>query len=110
MDVVAVYIYEIQKGTKPMALVTLDKSELGRAVTKIQRSGLCYSVQDAGGDKANIFFGTSPCVEAVRGFADKKLSELSAEEDFMLGTMLGYCTIEQCERYLRRKVVCEKSA
>lgn len=35
------------------------------------------------------------------------------EEDFILGTLLGYDKIQQCERYLRyceRKQIVEKSA
>ena len=31
------------------------------------------------------------------------LSNLTDEEDFILGTMLGYDRVKQCERYLRRK-------
>jgi hypothetical protein len=31
------------------------------------------------------------------------LSNLTDEEDFILGTMLGYDRVKQCERYLKRK-------
>jgi len=31
------------------------------------------------------------------------LSDLTDEEDFILGTMLGYDRVKQCERYLKRK-------
>jgi len=109
MDGLNNYIYEVQRGTKPMALVTLVESKLETAIKKIEKSGLSYAVQELEG-KVNIFFGHSPCVETVRGFLHKKLHELSAEEDFILGTMLGYCRIAQCERYLGRTKPIKKLA
>ena len=36
-------------------------------------------------------------------FVHKPLNELSAEEDFMLGVMLGCDLPMQCERYCTRK-------
>lgn len=43
------------------------------------------------------------CLETVATFIHKPLNELSAEEDFMLGAMLGYDIAGQCERYCKRK-------
>ena len=95
------YIYEIHRGTKPMALLTTEKENLGKAVEKIQKSGLAYAVQEFG-EKVNVFFGKAACIEVVKSFVGKKLHELTAQEDFILGTMLGYCRIAQCERYLNK--------
>ena len=39
----------------------------------------------------------------LRRFNKRYLSELTAEEDFILGIMLGYDRVKQCERYLRVK-------
>lgn len=103
MEGVCNYIYEVQRGTKPMALVTTEKRHLEKIIEKVQKSGLAYAVQELG-EKVNVFFGKAPCVEVVKGFLDKKLNELSAQEDFILGTMLGYCRIAQCERYLQKTV------
>ena len=95
------YIYEVQKGTKPLALVTLENENRSIAIEKITKNGLSYALQEIG-DKINIFFGAEPCVRVIRGFLHKKLNELDAQEDFILGILLGYCRIAQCERYLNR--------
>lgn len=97
------YIYEVQRGTKPMALVTMELGDENAAVSKIEKSGLSYATQKLEG-KVNIFFGQKPCIKIVEGFLGKKLCELTPQEDFMLGTMLGYCRIAQCERYLSKAV------
>ncbi|RLD17868.1 MAG: DUF2023 domain-containing protein, partial [Caldiserica bacterium] len=34
---------------------------------------------------------------------DRLLSNLTEEEDFILGIMLGYDRLKQCERYMRIK-------
>lgn len=34
---------------------------------------------------------------------DKHLSDYTPEEDFILGTMLGYDRVQQCDRYLKMK-------
>ena len=34
------------------------------------------------------------------------LSDYTPEEDFILGTMLGYSRLQQCSRYLTRKDKC----
>ena len=33
----------------------------------------------------------------------ESLSSLTDDEDFILGTMLGYDRVKQCERYLKKK-------
>jgi hypothetical protein len=103
------YIYEVQKGTKPMALVTLGEGEKAAAIDKIEKSGLAYALQKIE-DKVNIFFGKAPCIELVSKFLHKKLNELSAQEDFILGILLGYCRVAQCERYLNRELYSLKQA
>lgn len=42
------------------------------------------------------------CVDVVKTFSPK-LNELTAEQDFILGIMLGYDRVKQCERYLKIK-------
>jgi hypothetical protein len=39
----------------------------------------------------------------IREIGDKKLNELTPEEDFILGIMLGYDRLRQCNRYLKQK-------
>ncbi len=43
------------------------------------------------------------CVDIIKQMNFDSLSDLTDEEDFILGTMLGYDRMNQCERYLKRK-------
>lgn len=52
-------------------------------------------------EKINVFFGAKDCVDVVKTFVSKKLNELTPEQDFILGIMLGYDRLKQCERYLK---------
>ena len=68
----------------------------------MQARRIDYLVQPVTADRS--ISGTScACLDAVRMFVHKPLNELSAEEDFMLGVMLGYDLPMQCERYCTRK-------
>ena len=53
--------------------------------------------------KVNLYFGEPSCLELVRTFVHKPLNRLTPEEDFMLGALLGYDLVRQCERYCRRR-------
>ena len=55
--------------------------------------------------KVNLYFGHEACLRVVSTFAHKPLHRLTAEEDFILGAMLGYDIRQQCERYCRRAPV-----
>lgn len=65
--------------------------------------GIAYRIQSVTDSKVNLYFGNRMCLETVATFIHKPLNELSAEEDFMLGAMLGYDIAGQCERYCKRK-------
>ena len=51
----------------------------------------------------NLFFGRKECIQAIRCIVTRPLNKLSPEEDFILGTMLGYDLCAQCERFCKRK-------
>lgn len=104
-DLLNAYIYEIKKGTKLMALITTDSAKTKRYVEKIKKNMLSSAVVPLG-KKDNIFFGISECVDIFRGFYKNDLSLLSAQEDFILGIMLGYNRVEQCKRYLNKINLC----
>ena len=53
-----------------------------------------------------LFFGKKPCLEAIRMIVTRPLNQLTPEEDFILGAMLGYDICAQCERYCERKERC----
>jgi hypothetical protein len=48
----------------------------------------------------------SACLKILTKFSSKNLSILTAEEDFILGMMLGYAKGQQYERFLKKKLVC----
>lgn len=104
-DLLNAYIYEIKKGTKPMALMTVQSELSAGFVEKIRKNKLAICTQNIGA-KDNIFFGNCECIKIVSKFLNKSLSQLSDEEDFILGIMLGYSRLEQCKRYLNRQNLC----
>ena len=96
------YLYEVSKGTKPVALVTLEAEYKEKIETRLKKMKIAYLIQPLECDKFNIFFGKKECISVIKTFI-KPLNLLSAEEDFILGTILGYDTVLQCERYLKFK-------
>ena len=62
-----------------------------------------YIIQPVGNDRLNLFFGKKECLDAIRMIVTKPLCQLTPEEDFILGAMLGYDICAQCERYCERK-------
>lgn len=106
MKVLIHHIYEYRKGLRSLVMHTLPVSLSSAAKAKLEHFGIEYHFQPCGCDKFNIFFGAPECVAVARSvMAGKKLRELSPEEDFVLGSMLGYDIRNQCERYLKKRVV-----
>lgn len=99
MGVFNTYLYEVSKGTKPVALVTFEAALLDDALCKLKKRGLKFLVQRIDDSKVNLFFGKKECIEVIKTFI-KPLSKLNPYEDFILGTVLGYDTTLQCERFL----------
>ena len=64
---------------------------------------ISYMIQEIGTNKINLFFGKPECMEAMRHIITRPLNQLTAEEDFILGTMLGYDLCQQCKRYCNKK-------
>jgi hypothetical protein len=50
-----------------------------------------------------VFFGADECVAVIRAIGKTSLSDYTPEEDFILGTMLGYGRLQQCARYIRMR-------
>ena len=103
MKVLVNHIYEYKKGVRRMVLFTFNKRYEQFAVTRLQHQNIPYIVQPVGNDRLNLFFGKPECLDAIRLMVDKPLCQLSPEEDFILGAMLGYDICAQCERYCERK-------
>ena len=95
------HFYLLHKGVRSLVLCTMCRTCASLLSERLERLGIAYrSVTDS---KVNLYFGNRMCLEAVATFIHKPLNELSAEEDFMLGAMLGYDIAGQCERYCKRK-------
>lgn len=96
------HIYEYKKGIRNLILTT-EKARYRNSIEKrLQNEKIDYVIHDITNGKINVYFGEKDCVNVVKTF-NPKLNELSAEQDFMLGIMLGYDRVKQCERYLKIK-------
>ena len=105
MKVLNNHIYEYKKGVRRMVLHTMNSRYERGAIQRLESQKIDYIVRPVGeGRRINVFFGRPECLNAIRLIADKPLNELTPEEDFILGTMLGYDLCAQCERYCERKL------
>lgn len=96
-------IYEYKKGVRRMVLYTCDQRYQDAAVARLRHQNIKYLIRPVGNGCMNLFFGRDECIEAVKLMVDRPLSELTPEEDFILGAMLGYDICVQCERFCDRK-------
>ncbi len=103
MEVLCHHIYEYQKGLRHLVLHTMKGSEQEQAECKLSRRNIDYHIVGLKNGNINIFFGKRECVDVVRSFGDIALNLLTFEQDFILGIMLGYDRLAQCERFLKRK-------
>ncbi len=95
-------IYEFKKGIRNLVLCTVSPQCAEVVKDRLDKQGIAHLVQAVGENKVNLYFGDSNCLDVVGCFADKPLNRLTPEEDYMLGTMLGYDIRMQCERFCRR--------
>ena len=103
MKVLMNHIYELQKGVRRMVLFTCNKKYGEQAVSRLESQGIPYILQPAGLQNLNVYFGRRECMEAIQFIVTRPLNQLTPEEDFILGAMLGYDICVQCERYCKRK-------
>lgn len=107
MRVLMNHIYEYKKGVRRMILFTCNRRYEAFATNRLCRQSIDYVVQPAGKENVNVYFGRKECLDAIRLFVTRPLNELTPEEDFILGAMLGYDICAQCERYCERKAACK---
>ena len=103
MKVLMNHIYEFKKGVRNMILFTFNQRYKDYAEKRLQSNGISYIIQPVGNDRLNLFFGKRECLDAIRMMVTRPLNQLTPEEDFILGAMLGYDICAQCERYCGRK-------
>ena len=97
------HIYEFKKGVRNMVLYTMSKEHEEFAIRRLKNQKISYMIQEVGTNKINLFFGKAECMEAMRHIIIRPLNQLTAEEDFILGAMLGYDLCQQCKRYCSKK-------
>jgi len=103
MKVFCHHIYEYKKGLRNLILHTMSASDVELALKKLNANKIHYAIQQVNSQKVNVFFGAKECVDVIRCFCHKRLNKLTPEEDFILGTLLGYNQVVQCARYLKNK-------
>ena len=96
------HIYEFKKGIRNLILTTEKSKYKENIVQRLNQENIDYVIHDIDPNKINVYFGSKACVDVVRTFSPR-LNELTAEQDFMLGIMLGYDRVRQCERYMKIK-------
>ncbi len=103
MKVFIHHIYEYQKGLRSLILHTAHSKNYDEIIKKLVTRDISFHVDKISETKINIFFGAPECVTVVKQINKKRLSEYTPEEDFILGTMLGYDGKQQCSRFLKLK-------
>lgn len=99
------HIYEYQKGVRCMVLCTLSPTDAEVITARLVARDIAYLAKPTpGSGKVNLFFGRKECIETIGLFLrGKHLHELSPEQDFIVGTLLGYDLCGQCARYQERR-------
>ena len=97
------HVYEYKKGVRRMVLYTVNRRYEQFATNRLRSQKIDYLIQPVDDSKINLFFGRPECIQAIRCIANRPLNQLTPEEDFILGAMLGYDICAQCERYCERK-------
>ncbi len=100
MEVFRHHIYEYTKGLRNLVLHTVSSCHEDEITRCLERKKIPHVVYRVSSKKINIFFGNPVCVEIITRINKSNLCDYTEEEDFILGTMLGYDRIQQCERYL----------
>jgi hypothetical protein len=96
------HLYEYRKGVRQLFMMTIRSVEAELIVDQLQSASIDHHLHEVSADKVNLFFGRPALVETVRSVVNKPLNLLSPEEDFILGTLLGYDREQQCLRFLAR--------
>jgi len=97
------HVYEYRKGLRNLILYTTCSNNIAIIKKRLERIKIEFEIYSIGPSKINVFFGNIYCIEIIKSINKKNLNEYTPEEDFILGTMLGYCRKQQCTRYLKLK-------
>lgn len=95
------HIYEYKKGLRNLILTTEKQSNRDVIVNRLERENISYLIQNIDDRKMNVFFGNPDSLKVIESFKQKNLKKYTPEQDFILGALLGYDKIQQCQRYLK---------
>lgn len=93
-------LYEFRKGVRQLFMMTMTPPDATAVTRRLRAEAIEHHAQAVSQTKVNVFFGRQACVELVRHIVTKPLCRLTPEEDFILGTLLGYDREQQCLRFL----------
>lgn len=96
------HLYELAKGLRPLAMMTMTRAEAEPVVEQLIAGGTPHHVQVLCRSKVNVVFGRPAAVATARVLLARRLCDLTAEQDFVLGILLGYDREQQCLRFLSR--------
>lgn len=99
-------VYEYQKELRDLCLFTCSQEMKGKIETTLANQKISYKICPLENNKMNVFFGMPACLEILNQFSCEELNNLTVEEDFILGMMLGYGKNQQYQRFLDRKRIC----
>ncbi|KMQ52554.1 hypothetical protein CHISP_0323 [Chitinispirillum alkaliphilum] len=103
MGVFIHHIYEYKKGLRSLVLHTTSSLHREFIEAKLSSKGISHIIVPVTRAKINVFFGDPDCIGVLKSFDTLDLSSLTDEQDFILGTLLGYNLGQQCQRFLKRK-------
>ena len=103
MEIFNHHIYEYEKGLRNLILYTTKMLNKELIEIRLKNKKIPYIIYKVSKDKINVFFGNNYCIEVIEEIDKSDLKDYTDEEDFMLGIMLGYDRVKQCERYIKRK-------
>ena len=103
MKVFCHHLYEYEKGLRNLILHTTNIKNKNFMILILEYKNIPYVFYKVTDEKINIIFGNKNCIEVIEEIGKKNLKDYTDEEDFILGIMLGYDRLKQCERYLKRK-------
>lgn len=103
MEVFGHHMYEFEKGLRNLILHTTKKANKEMIEERLSKKNIPYVIYEISGEKINVFFGERYCIDVIQSIDKYSLNEYNDEEDFILGIMLGYDRLKQCQRYMKRK-------
>lgn len=102
MHIFGYYLYEYTRGVRSLFRMTMSAAQAEPIIERLTVEAVEHFVQEVDDDRVDVFFGRAVVVATARRLASKPLGLLSPQEDFMLGTLLGYDLELQCRRFLAR--------